>query len=145
MNDDLPWYIWRDGQAVRTDDAEEWGHADREAGRVGATELRSDGSVRHHVDPTARHYIFISTVFLGYDYGWPWSTDGKPVLWETLVFTTKSHALDNSMRRYTSREAAERGHAAMVARFQTAMRTCHTKAQMQVWWDSLADDLEDDE
>ena len=45
----------------------------------------------------------ISTVFLGLEHG---NVDGKPILWETLV----EGPLLETMRRYTSRTDAVRGH-----------------------------------
>lgn len=57
--------------------------------------------------------IRISTVFLGLDHGFSVNGDHPPVLWETMVF---GGLLDGEMQRYTSREAALRGHQAMCRR-----------------------------
>ncbi len=54
---------------------------------------------------------WVSTVFLTHNHAYR-DTD-PPVLWETLVFDGK---LDNLARRYSTRAAALRGHAAMVQR-----------------------------
>lgn len=54
--------------------------------------------------------VDVSTVFLGLDHSFG---GGQAVLWETLVF---GGPLDGEMDRYTSRAAAEAGHAAMVER-----------------------------
>jgi hypothetical protein len=54
--------------------------------------------------------VTISTVFLGIDHGFGY---GAPVLFETMVFGGE---LDQEQERYTTYEAAEAGHAAMVAR-----------------------------
>jgi hypothetical protein len=62
-------------------------------------------------DESGATTIMISTVFLGLDHNY--AGVGPPVLWETLVF---GGALDGEMDRYTSREAAFRGHQAMCAR-----------------------------
>jgi hypothetical protein len=68
----------------------------------------------------------VSTIFLGLDHGF--RRGSKPVLWETMVFRTKPRRMHTEgdttiieadyadrMQRYTSEEAARRGHAAMVA------------------------------
>lgn len=51
--------------------------------------------------------VRVSTVFLGIDHS---DNGGPPVLWETMVF---GGPLDDEQERYTSREDALRGHAAM--------------------------------
>ncbi len=53
----------------------------------------------------------VSTVFLGIDHNF--GDYGTPVLWETMVFGGN---LDGECERYTSRGAAEAGHAEMVER-----------------------------
>ena len=53
----------------------------------------------------------ISTVFLGLDHNY--EDDGEPLIFETMVF---GGPLDGEMVRYSTWEAAEKGHAAMVAR-----------------------------
>lgn len=57
----------------------------------------------------------ISTVFLGLDHNW---TDGPPLLWETMLFSTNEQELPDELRytqwRYSSREAAEGGHVLAV-------------------------------
>lgn len=58
--------------------------------------------------------VDVSTVFLGMDHGWG---GALPVLWETMVF---GGDLDGEQDRYTSREAAVAGHAAMLARVRAA-------------------------
>lgn len=61
--------------------------------------------------------VGVSTVFLGLNqrlFG-----DGPPELWETMVFGTP---LDGVQDRYTSREAARRGHARILARVSAAWR-----------------------
>lgn len=52
----------------------------------------------------------VSTVFLGMDHGR--GSDGKPVLYETLVF---GGPLDSEMWRYRTWAEAEAGHLAAVA------------------------------
>ena len=88
-------WILRDGVAVPAG-VEEWGawfeKADRTVAKTGVGEAQ------------------VSTVFLGLNHSFG---EGPPVLWETLVF---GGPLDGEMDRYTSREDAEAGHAAMVER-----------------------------
>jgi hypothetical protein len=55
---------------------------------------------------------WVSTVFLLVDHQYG---DGPPVLWETMVFSENSSGSDLYCERYTSREAAEQGHARVVA------------------------------
>lgn len=71
-------------------------------------------SARQIADDTVGD-VRISTVFLGIDHA---HGGGPPVLWETKVF---GGALDQEQERYTSREAALRGHAAMVARVRESL------------------------
>lgn len=56
-----------------------------------------------------RQRVGVSTVFLGLDHSF--SETGPPVLWESMVFGT---SMDGEMRRYSSREAALKGHAELV-------------------------------
>lgn len=62
--------------------------------------------------------IRVSTVFLGLDHSFRSVLGGPPVLWETMVF---GGPLDHEMDRYTSKAAAQRGHAAMLARVQAVL------------------------
>lgn len=63
--------------------------------------------------------IYVSTVFLGMDHGFPELQemrgqpieDYKPILWETMVFGSE---LEDDCERYTSREDAIKGHLAMM-------------------------------
>jgi hypothetical protein len=48
--------------------------------------------------------ITVSTLFLGIDHNWG---DGSPVLWETMIFGGPH---DQYQERYTSRQAALKGH-----------------------------------
>lgn len=54
--------------------------------------------------------VFVSTVFLGLDQGWP-RPSPHPVLWETMIFKGEH---DGYCKRYTSREHAEEGHRVAV-------------------------------
>jgi hypothetical protein len=62
--------------------------------------------------------VRVSTVFLGLDHNY--FGKGPPILWETLVF---GGVLDGEMDRYTSREAALRGHQAMCQRVNDTIQT----------------------
>ena len=54
----------------------------------------------------------VSTVFLGLDHSFG---SGPPLLFETMVFGGE---LDQEQERYSTREQALAGHAAMLARIQ---------------------------
>ena len=58
--------------------------------------------------------ISISTVFLGLDHNF--NQEGPPILFETMVF---GGPLDGEMRRYSSWEEAEKGHAEIVHNVET--------------------------
>jgi len=62
--------------------------------------------------------VHVSTIFLGLDHNF--SGSGAPVLWETMVF---GGTLEGKQERYTSREDALAGHAAMVERVKSAQLT----------------------
>lgn len=66
-----------------------------------------------HVAQTYIRGIHISTVFLGLDHSWGGYGDGRPVLFETMVF---GGSLDQEMDRYCTWEEAEAGHDEMVKR-----------------------------
>lgn len=53
--------------------------------------------------------VVVSTIFLGLDHSFG---QGKPVLWETMIFGGPH---DQYMDRYTSKEEAIAGHAKAVA------------------------------
>lgn len=89
-------YILRDGVPTPESDLLRWSAwmVERGAERV--------------VGLTETEQAQVSTVFLGLDM----SRGGAvPVLWETMIFGGRHHGL---VRRYTSRLAAEAGHAATV-------------------------------
>jgi hypothetical protein len=52
--------------------------------------------------------VTVSTVFLGLDHNWG---DGPPLLFETMVFGGPTH---EEMRRYSTWDQAEKGHAMIV-------------------------------
>lgn len=87
-----------DGNAVLCEDLLTWArwYGDIENGRCLARTERDD--------------VAVSTVFLGLDHSFG---GASPVLWETMVF---GGAYDGEQERYTSKDAAHRGHAAMCAK-----------------------------
>lgn len=97
------------GQPVPCYDTLEWGRwleQGDEQRRVGWTDLGERGRV--------------STVFLALDHNFSPMRDPltyRPILWETMVF---GGPCDRDMRRYCSREAAERGHKEMVRKCMEA-------------------------
>lgn len=70
-------------------------------------------SANRTVAKTTLEYVRVSTVFLGLDhsFGGP-----GPVLFETMVFPPDSYG-ELAQDRYATREQAEAGHAAMVAKW----------------------------
>lgn len=78
---------------------------------------------------------FISTVFMGINYGWE---DGPPVLWESMVFRGK---LDQERRRCSGgREQAEAMHAKIVMRVQKAERLwLWLPRVIEFWFDQFYD------
>ena len=56
--------------------------------------------------------VTVSTVFLGIDHQFG---EGEPLLFETMVFGGQ---YDNYTRRYSTKEAAEKGHAEIVEKLK---------------------------
>ncbi len=90
---------------------------DHQPQRVGRDEFLGWELARRKVEHDPKRVAFtkvgetdISTVFLSIDHQFG---DGPPILFETLVF---GGDLDGEMDRYSTWEAAERGHAVMVRR-----------------------------
>ena len=83
-----------------------------------ADELLKDDLARriaHTAITTEKGRIEVSTIFLALDHGWNGSV---PVLWETMVFGGPD---DMEQRRYSSRTAAEAGHAETVTCVKAAL------------------------
>ena len=95
-------WMLRDGQPVPATDSMEW------------AEWMETSSAERRVAKTEIGEVKVSTVFLALDHSFGGSA---PVLWETLVF---GGPLDGEMERYTSRDKAVAGHAAMVKRVEAA-------------------------
>jgi len=68
---------------------------------------------QQHWENNVGQRVFVSTVFLGLDHNF--GKHHRPVLWETMVFIDDES--DRDMRRYTSREAAIRGHNDLVEEY----------------------------
>lgn len=58
--------------------------------------------------------MWVSTVFLGLDHSFG---NGKPLLFETMVFPKKGDFSEVDMDRYTTYLQAEKGHANMVKKY----------------------------
>jgi hypothetical protein len=64
--------------------------------------------------------VRVSTVFLALDHGWG---DGPPILFESMVFADDESHEDIEMRRYSTWEEAEEGHAELVAKYEAVARS----------------------
>lgn len=97
----MNYWILKDRKPVQVNDVLEWGawFGNIDNRRVAEDEV---GSIR------------VSTVFLGIDHQFG---DGPPLLFETMVFGGE---LEDECERYSTWQAAERGHAAMVARVKAS-------------------------
>lgn len=85
------------GQVIQTDNVLEWGRWFEGGHRILKQDTLSGG-------------VLVSTVFLGLDHNFMGA--GDPVLWETMVFNGR---YDQYQERYSSQEAALRGHARIKA------------------------------
>lgn len=104
MTDYFPmWMLDADGTPVPCSDAVAWAQwferATKDRSRIVAAD-RDEG-------PDGGG-ILVSTVFLGIDHRF--GGGGPPILWESLVF---GGPLDQTMRRYSSRDAALAGHQSL--------------------------------
>jgi|SRR5215831_2419481 len=88
-----------DGQPVAEPDVIVWARWLFEHAHTDGTRIIG----HHHFNQKGKR-ILVSTVFLGFDYGWG---VGPPVLWETMIFGGPH---DQRQWRYTSRDEAEAGH-----------------------------------
>jgi hypothetical protein len=106
-------YILDGKTPVREPDIVAWGRwkATNNAERVALTE--QDG-------------VTISTVFLGIDHNF--FGGGAPILFETMVF---GGPMDGDMRRYSTWDEAELGHAAIVALAKIATLESVRKDRLQ--------------
>jgi hypothetical protein len=96
----------------RCDDLYEWGMFMQDKNRRRVAQDLDEGN---EAEGTR---VCVSTIFLGIDHRH--FGKGAPILWETMVF---GGVLDGEMQRYTSKEAALRGHQEMCRRVtETIMR-----------------------
>lgn len=70
---------------------------------------------KRHVAMTYVGDGYVSTVFLGLNYGY--DLEGKPILWESMFFGS-----EEKQQRYTSYDDAIAGHEAMVAEVKQELR-----------------------
>ena len=75
-------------------------------------------NAERHVGDDHVGEIHVSTVFLGLDHSFG-SKNAPPVLWETMIFGGEH---DQYQERYTSRDAALKGHATAL----TMVTSCST-------------------
>ena len=92
-------YILEGKVAIPTDDTIAWttNFEDSDNRRVDRTELENG--------------IVVSTVFLGLNHNFG---DGPPLLFETMVFPSKTDGSEIDCERYSTWEEAESGHQRMV-------------------------------
>ena len=64
---------------------------------------------------------WISAVWLGLDHRF--GSDGPPLIFETMVFPSKSDLRESDCERYATEDEARAGHAAMVARWSAKQET----------------------
>jgi hypothetical protein len=91
-------YILEGHTPVPCDDLMKWGEWTENAHRTGEFIVKSDMVTD----------VFVSTVFLGLDHGYPWLPGSRPLLFETMIFRGP---LDMYQRRYSTWVGAEYGHA----------------------------------
>lgn len=98
------------GDPQRCEDLLAWANWMKKHPRHVAEDYDGDGDQR----------VRISTIFLGVSMNLFRDEDDPPLLWETMVF---GGVLDRTIARYTSREAAIRGHQEMRRRVNERNRT----------------------
>lgn len=58
--------------------------------------------------------VWVSTVWLGYNH--QFQPGGRPIIFETMVFTSRDRLNDLYCERYSTLEEAQAGHERIVAR-----------------------------
>lgn len=71
------------------------------------------------------HDVRVSTIFLSIDHGYAWLPQAVPVLFETMIF---GGPMDSYQKRYTSWEAAEKGHEKAKQRLKGAFMVKRLKS-----------------
>ena len=86
------------------------------------------------IQQTLLKNYFISTIWLGLDYGWRMMPeDGslyRPIIFETMVFPINDKKIeysDGRMERYSTQEEALTGHNAMVEKYKQFEKTMQNK------------------
>lgn len=83
-----------------------------------AGELPAVDVQRNRVAESTVAGMWVSTVFLGLNHA---HFDGPPILFETMVFSNQKDMSDLACFRYTTKAAAETGHAAVVAALEAGV------------------------
>lgn len=78
-------------------------------------ELHGDMGYKRVAEDTLPDGRWISTVWLGIDHQYG---DGAPLIFETMVFPSKSNLLDEYCERYSTEEEALAGHAHVLERLR---------------------------
>ena len=99
MGSNLGLYIAVDGVPVAADDHLTWAKSFETMDRVVARDVVTGG--------------LLSTVFLGIDHRF--SREGPPLVYETMLFLTDSGYSGDHCERYSTREEALAGHAALLS------------------------------
>lgn len=114
------WYVLKDGVPVAEYDTAAAGRFFNDTkARIVQQDYFPDPRGEDHDD------ILISTVFLALDHNHRLS--GPPVLWETMIFWEGSD-LDDYQRRYTSLDAARRGHSKALSLVMAALKMVESDA-----------------
>ena len=77
--------------------------------------LENAGKERIVKQQTLKNGNFVSTVFLGLDHNFG---IGKPLLFETMVFSNTKDLDELDMNRYSTYKEAEKGHKLMVEKWK---------------------------
>ncbi len=64
---------------------------------------------------------WVSTVFLSYDHNWGFMKEKRPVLFETMVFSTEALGLEEYCERYCTYQEALDGHSAVVEKLKQGL------------------------
>ena len=76
--------------------------------------LREDENYKIVKQETLPNGKWVSTVWLGLDHSF---SERKPLIFETMVFSSEKGNSSEKMERYSTLEEAEKGHQEMVEKF----------------------------
>lgn len=111
------WY-YRDGTLAADMSSPNW-----EEGIRKVDKLLRDPKYKRVAEDTLEDGKWISTVWLGLDYSYPFSYKAvKPLIFETMVFSSKKKLDDLDMDRYSTEEEAFKGHKKMVAKWKRKIK-----------------------